>query len=115
MTMDENGTPDGTGEEMSGRIKKTARVAYMGVRVSEKFKDQCLKLAADLMKMRGGRRHVTLGELFEVMADAYSALGKLDAKDRELLEKIAAKLKIETNEVIGLLLTLKAKELRLVE
>jgi hypothetical protein len=96
------------------RIKKTGRVEYMGVRVQEQFKERCVGYAAELTKLRGGKKRVTLGELLEVMADSYALLGEVGAKDRELVEKIAGKMKIEPTEVLGTLVALKAKDLGLI-
>jgi hypothetical protein len=97
------------------RIKRTGRTDYMGVRVEEEFRLRCRGLAADLTKIRRGKKSVTMGELFEVMADSYELLGEVGPKERELLEEVAAKMKVEVNEVLGLLVVEKAKQLRLID
>jgi hypothetical protein len=49
------------------------------------------------------------------MADAYDVLGEVGAEERELLQKIATKMKISGNEVVQTLVTAKAKQLGLLE
>jgi hypothetical protein len=97
------------------RVKKTGRTEYFGVRVTEGFKKRCVRLAGDLTEQRDAKKRVTLGELLEVMADAYDLLGEVGAADRELLLKIAAKMKISDDEVLQTLVGAKAKELGLIE
>jgi len=53
--------------------------------------------------------------LLEVMAEAYELLGEVGAAERELLQKIGAKIKISENEVLQTLVAAKAKELGLIE
>jgi hypothetical protein len=82
--------------------------------MQEQFKERCVGYAAELTKLRGGKKRVTLGELLEVMADCYALLGEVGEKDRELVVKIASKMKIAPNEVLGALVALKAKDFGLV-
>lgn len=97
------------------RLKKTGRTEYFGVRVTEGFKVRFVNLAGDLTKQRQGKKRVTLGELLEVMAESYELLGEVGEQERELLQKIAGKMKISSEEVVQTLLGAKAKELGLVE
>jgi hypothetical protein len=57
----------------------------------------------------------TLGELLEVMAGSYELLGEAGEDERELLQKIATKMKISADEVLQTLVAAKAKELGLVD
>jgi hypothetical protein len=97
------------------RLKKSGRTDYLGVRVTEGFKVRCVNLAGDLTKQRQGKKRVTLGELLEVMADSYELLGEVGAEERDLLHKIAGKMKISADEVVQTLLGAKAKELGLID
>src|SRR5258706_6878808 len=90
------------------RVKKTGRTEYFGVRVTEGFKKRCVRLAGDLTEERDAKKRVTLGELLEVMADSYDLLGEVGAEERELLQKIAAKMKISADEVLQTLVAAKA-------
>jgi hypothetical protein len=64
---------------------------------------------------RQGKKRVTLGELLEVMADSYELLGEVGEQERELLQKIAVKMKISADEVVQTLVGAKAKELGLID